>query len=52
MTSTLKHGANHGHSDGLDTIFGMDDFLEIMVALGVLRIDINRLGEDAKMRSK
>jgi hypothetical protein len=52
MTSTLKHGADHGHSDALDTIFWMDDFLEFMVVLRVIGIDINRLGEDAKMRSK
>jgi hypothetical protein len=30
----------------------MDDLLEFMVALGVIRIDINRLSKDAKMRGK
>jgi hypothetical protein len=52
MTSALKHGANHGHSDSLDTIIGMDYFLEFTVTLGVTRINVHGLGEDAKMRSK
>jgi hypothetical protein len=30
----------------------MDDFLEFMVTLGVIRININRLGEDDEMRGK
>jgi hypothetical protein len=52
MTSALKHGANHGHSDSLNTIIGMDYFLEFTVTLGVTRINVHGLGEDAKMRSK
>jgi hypothetical protein len=52
MTSTDEHEADHGRSDGINTIFGMDDFLEFMVALRVIGIDINRLSEDAKMRGK
>jgi hypothetical protein len=43
MTSALEHEANHGHLDGLDTIFGMGDFLDFMVALRVIGIDIYRL---------
>jgi hypothetical protein len=52
MTSALKHGANRGHSDSLDTIIRMDYFLEFTVTLGVTRINVHGLGEDAKMRSK
>ena len=52
MTSALKHGADHGHSNSLDTMIGMDYFLEFTVTLGVTRINIHGLGEDAKMRSK
>jgi hypothetical protein len=52
MTSTLEEEAKHGHLNGLNTIFGMDDFLEFMVALRVIEINIYRLSEGAKMRGK
>jgi hypothetical protein len=52
MTFTLKDGADNGHLEGLDTIIGMDYFLEFTVTLGLTRINIHRLGEDAKIGSK
>jgi hypothetical protein len=52
MTSALEQEGYHGHSNGLDTICGMDDFLEFMVALRVIGIGRYRLSEAAKMRSK
>jgi hypothetical protein len=52
MTPTRKHGADDSHSDGLDSIVRMNDFLEFMVAFGVIRINIYRVRGDAKTRSK
>jgi hypothetical protein len=52
MTSTLEQEANHSPLNGLNTIVRMDDFLELMVTLRVIRIDVNRLSGDVKMRGK
>jgi hypothetical protein len=52
MTSALEQEADHGRLNGLNTIFGMDDFLEFMVALRVIGINICRLSEDVRMRGK